>query len=145
MASTFLPRDVSAEKAVARLRFLAAIAVSIGAVAILMQEPTAVGATLSIAAFLIALGWTAHFWRTRSLPTGDGLRFDDEGVHIRLGARDEAISWQDVQRVAVNEERLRIELSRTGAEPFLIPMAFAGRSLPELHQELDRLFDDATG
>ncbi len=137
----FLPRDVPAEKSVARLRLVAAVMVTPGALVILARDPNAVGASLAIVALLLAVGWTMHFWRTRSLPTGDGLHVDHHGIKLLWGRRDETVAWADVSRVAINEDRLRIELVRLGDEPFLIPMAFPGWSLDELHQTLERHFD----
>jgi hypothetical protein len=135
-----LTLDVRAERSVAWLRTLGAVAALAAAVWMASLGPGAVGAVLVCIAALAGMGWllAAAAGRRRARNPGAwSLTLDDEALRLREGAVTTEVPWTEVDLVEVDEDRLVVRVCRTTGETVWLEPRYPGLSVHGLADLVD--------
>lgn len=137
--------DADAERAVGWLRLVgAALVVAMGTV-LVADGAGPVGWVLVVSAWLVALGWTVAFLRSRRrAQDADAhyLELGPESLRMARGGEPLEVPWRDVRGIEVDEERLVVWVRRGAGPPVKIEPVWRGVGLHEL---ADHLEDAAQG
>jgi len=131
--------DPGDERAVARLRLLAAGLAALSAIAMLLSSLPFVMLLLAVLALLVALGW---FSRAKSLaaraknPEEHFLALHTRGFISAEGQKRMWVSWTEVTHIEVDEERLEIVVTREAEEPVRLEPRFPDLEIHELVRRL---------
>lgn len=147
MNETHFVRDLAGAQADARLRLLGAVLAGSAGAWLAREGAGALGWTLILAFWLVALGWSASFFRQRrrnsplALSVGPAtlvLAGDLSGVRgVEAAQAPLAIAWAEIERVRVDEDRLEIVLERKEQPPLRLPGGWRGYALEEVARALD--------
>lgn len=127
--------DVASERATARLRLLGAVAVVGGCGWIAVTRPGVVVGIVAAFGLLVAAFWVVS-WRRSEKRLRDAPRW-----YLELGADELVLSegervvhvpWPSVRGVEIDEERLVVVVTRTGADPVVIEPRYPGVAIEAL-------------
>ena len=128
---------MKSDRAVAMLRLASALVVGLCSTLLFLAAPQ--GGLLRILAFVgwaVAIGWFLA-WRRhlklRPSSTQWALQLNEEGLAIEKKSSTITVPWAQIEAIDVDEERLTVVLSRTGADPVPIEPCWGGLGLYDLH------------
>ncbi|MCA9611166.1 MAG: hypothetical protein H6721_16290 [Sandaracinus sp.] len=138
--------DVSAERAVGRLRLVGAVvALSMGTV-LAVGGAGSVGWALILMSWLVGLAWVGSFVASRrkaSRADAFFLELGPDRLVAALGKEPQRVAWRDVRGVDVDEDRLEVVVLHTGGE-LRLPSVWRGLGPHELAERL-RTAGEAAG
>src|SRR5687768_2876881 len=114
-----LPLDRAAERSVATLRLVAAVAVAAGATWLVLLRPPVqvwICAGLSLVASVAWLAMAAAARRRLRDAERHRLVLDPEGLTLLEGERERRVAWDSVQSIETNEDRLVVEVRVEGED-----------------------------
>jgi hypothetical protein len=131
--------DRNQERAVGRLRQVAAVLAALGSFALLLGElPLTVG-LVALIGLLISLFW----WRTGSravreadAANSEGLWLYAEGLRLTERGSERWVAWEELERVWVDEERLTVVLEQRGGDPVTLEPRYADVAVDDLARAL---------
>jgi hypothetical protein len=127
--------DAAAERSTGRLRLVAAIVTLAAVFWLATSDPGMVGWAVAVLGTLVSAGWLESYRRCRRRAAEASKHFleiSEDGLTLAEGDRKHHIAWTEMKAVEVDEERLAISVSRTGAAPLTIQPRYRGVSLEEL-------------
>jgi hypothetical protein len=127
--------DARAERAVGRVRLVAAV-ITLAAVGWLVaSEPGTFGWVGVVLGASVGVGWIAAFLRSRKRAreaSGYFLDLSEAGLTLAEGDRRHHIGWAEMTEVEVDEERLVVSVARRGGPTLTIQPRYPGVTLEEL-------------
>lgn len=138
--------DARNEAAVVLVRAVAIVGtlVSIGGLALAL--PTWVGGVFALLGLAAIAGWTVMVLRGRArVRSRVSLDLAPERLRYEDGSRVSEVAWEDVESVAVDEDRLDVVVERRGAEPLRVEPFFKGASVYELADAIRMAWSTAAG